>query len=176
MFWLQIASETFALFHHTVLLDVYHCDVSQMRWRTPIGTKRIFIIWTASELKVRLCASKTGLSIPYTFPHPTPITTHTPNKVVFLLTVPMLFLCCSSLCVCVWCNMFLLFCLYMYMCKERLHKGNVRSERTIGGFIDVYSNSFIKNIKVHRVYAYEPCDAAKLKRSTGKRTLWHVLL
>ena len=31
VFWLQIASETFALFYHSFSLYVFHCDVSQMR-------------------------------------------------------------------------------------------------------------------------------------------------
>ena len=56
MFWLEIAIVTVALFHHSVcdhlcFTVMFHCDVSQMRWRIPKRTEHIFIIWSGNRVK-----------------------------------------------------------------------------------------------------------------------------
>ena len=73
------------------LLYVFHCDVSQMRQRTPVRTEHISVISVLAKLTLRFRASESDLS------------TRSPTPVVFPLTIPRRFPCCSfSLFVRLW--------------------------------------------------------------------------
>ena len=98
VFWLQIATEPFALFHHSVF-DYMFFNVTFHRWRRGLlcGPNIYLQFGAASELRVRFRANTAGLSTYLaSAPHSTHTHTHSSKstdriKAVFLLQ--FLFVC-----------------------------------------------------------------------------------